>query len=124
MHLQELVGKGENAGYHNFLHFPQSFLTAISSVFLNFCSETLNIFFPGCSLILSQTTNFRLFQIERVSRRQFQVLLKWQKVPQRGRKHYGKRRNCALRAISPFPTVISKDLHSRHVKTKVCLGKH
>ena len=27
-----------------------------------------------------------------------------------GRKHCGKRRNCSLRAISPFPTVFSKDL--------------
>ena len=28
-----------------------------------------------------------------------------------------------LRAISPFPTVFSKDLHSRKVKTRACLGK-
>ena len=27
-----------------------------------------------------------------------------------GRKHCGKRRNCSLRAISPFPTVFSKGL--------------
>ena len=27
-----------------------------------------------------------------------------------GRKHYEKRRNCSLRAISPFPTVFSKGL--------------
>ena len=40
-----------------------------------------------------------------------------------GRKHCGKRRNCSLRAISPFPTVFSKDLYSRHVKTRACLGK-
>ena len=33
-----------------------------------------------------------------------------------GRKHCGKRRNCSLRAISPFPTVFSKDLYCRHVK--------
>ena len=33
-----------------------------------------------------------------------------------GRKHDGKRRNCSLRAISPFPTVFSKDLYCRHVK--------
>ena len=26
----------------------------------------------------------------------------------------GKRRNCSLRAISPFPTVFSKDLNCRH----------
>ena len=38
-------------------------------------------------------------------------------------KHCGKRRNCSLRAISPFPAVFSKDLYCRHVKTKACLGK-
>ena len=35
---------------------------------------------------------------------------------QKGRKHCGKRRYCSLRAISPFPTVFSKDY--RHVKTR------
>ena len=30
------------------------------------------------------------------------------KVLQTGRKHCGKRRNCSLRAISPFPTVFCK----------------
>ena len=39
------------------------------------------------------------------------------------RKHCGKKRNSSLRAISPFPTVISEDLYSRHVKTRACLGK-
>ena len=38
-------------------------------------------------------------------------------------KHCGKRRNCSLRAISPFPTVLSKDLSCRHVNTRACLGK-
>ena len=32
------------------------------------------------------------------------------------RKHCGKRRNCSLRAISPFPTVFSKDLYYTHVQ--------
>ena len=41
---------------------------------------------------------------------------KWQKVIQTGRKHCGKRRNCSLRAISPFPTVFSKGLFPRGVK--------
>ena len=40
-----------------------------------------------------------------------------------GRKHCGKRRNCSLRASSPFPTVFSKDLYYRHVKTRACLEK-
>ena len=33
-----------------------------------------------------------------------------------GRKHRGKRRNCSLRAISPFPTGFSKGLFSRGIK--------
>ena len=40
-----------------------------------------------------------------------------------GRKHCAERRNCSLRAISPFPTVFSGDLYCRHVKTSDCLGK-
>ena len=55
--------------------------------------------------------------------RQFQMGWKWQKVLQTGRKHCGKRRNCLLRAISPFPTVFAKGLYCRHVKTRACLGK-
>ena len=72
---------------------------------------------------LSQTTNFRLSQTQRVCRRRFQIRLKWQKVFQIGRKPCGKRRNCSLRAISTFPTVFSKDLSCKHVKTRACLGK-
>ena len=41
---------------------------------------------------------------------------------QTGTKHCGKRRNCSLRAISPFSTVFSKDLYCRHVEKKACLG--
>ena len=36
----------------------------------------------------------------------------------KGRKHCRKRRNCSLRAISPFPTVFSKRLYCRHEKKK------
>ena len=83
---------------------------------VNFCTN-------GLILTLSQTTNFRLFQTQRLCRRQFKTCLKWQKVLQKDRKHCGKRRNCSLRAISPFPTVFSKGLYCRHVKTRACLGK-
>ena len=31
--------------------------------------------------------------------------------------------NCLLRAISPIPTVFSKHLCGRHVKTRACIGK-
>ena len=75
----------------------------------------------GNGLTHYQTTKFRLFQTERVCRRQFQIGRKWQfqigqkwqKVIQTGRKHCGKMRNCSLRAIPPFPTVFSKGLFSR-----------
>ena len=69
-----------------------------------------------------QTTNFRLFQIERLYRWQFKIWRKSQKAIQTGRKHCGKRRNCSLRAISPFPTVFSKGLFPRGVKRCHCLG--
>ena len=58
-------------------------------------------------LTRSQTTNFRLFQTQRVCRRQFQIRWKWQKVFQTDRKNCEERRNCSSRAISPFPTVFS-----------------
>ena len=73
-------------------------------------------------LTLSQTTNFRLFQTERVCRRQFKIRQKWRKIIPSGRKHCGKRRNCSLRAISPFPTVFSKGLFPRGVKRCHCVG--
>ena len=39
-----------------------------------------------------------------------------------GRKHCGKRRNCSLRAISPFPTVFSKGLFPTGIKRCHCVG--
>ena len=68
------------------------------------------------------TTNFRLFQTERVCRQQFQIWQKWQKVILTGRKHCGKKRNCSFRAISPFPTVFSKGFFPRGVKRCCCVG--
>ena len=51
------------------------------------------------------------------------------KLQQNGRKfskwieNTGKRRNCSLRAISPFPTVFSRVLYCRHVKKKSLFWK-
>ena len=85
-----------------------------------FCAFFLSFFCQReewiCLLTHYQTTNFRFFQTERVCRRHFQIWWKWQKVNQMGRKHCGKRRNCLLRAISPFPTGFFKGLFSRGVK--------
>ena len=90
-------------------------------------SEKAKIFMAFYGLVngltLSQRTNFKLFETERLWRRQFKIWWKWQKVFPMGRKHCGKRRNCSLQAISSFPTVFSKDFYCRHVKTRACLGK-
>ena len=45
------------------------------------------------------------------------------KLSQMGGKHCGKRRNCLLQAISPFPTVFSKGLFPRGIKNCHCVGK-
>ena len=42
---------------------------------------------------------------------------------QTGRKHCGKRRNCSLRAISPFPTVFFKGLVLQTCKNQDLFGK-
>ena len=92
-------------------------------VFHNYISFVhQNVALCGKWLTHFQTTNFRLFQIERLCRRQFKTWRKWQKVIQTGGKHCGKRRNCLLRAISPFPTVFSKGLFHRGVKRCHCVG--
>ena len=76
------------------------------------------------------------FQTERVCRRQFLDSAKLKefaddnfKFDKNGRKSskrventVGKRRNCSLRAISPFPTVFSKGLFPRGVKRCHCVG--
>ena len=75
------------------------------------------------NLTISQTTNFRHFQFERVCRRQFQAYWKWQNVLQTGKKHCGKRRNCSLRASSPFFRSVFKRLVLQTHKNQGLFGK-
>ena len=104
--------------YCLFIFSMNSFLSLAPSTNATPAFSTLLFFWT-----LSQMINFRLFQTERVYRWQFQILRKWQNTIQTARKHYVNRRNCLLRAISPFPTLFSKDLYCRHVITKAYLGK-
>ena len=65
--------------------------------------------------------NFRLFQTERVCRRQFRIWWKWQKDIQTGRKHCGKRRNCSLRENFSFSHSVFKRLVSQGLqKVSLC----
>ena len=98
---------------------PSKILSSGNGLRSNYLLFTLyeilkSIFLPD--LTHYQKTNSRLSQTERVCRRRFQIWRKWQKVIQTSRKHCGKRWNCLLRAISPFPTVFSKGLFPRGVK--------
>ena len=61
------------------------------ATFISHCK----IFWYPWVLTYYQTTNFRLFQTERVCRQQFQIWRNRQEVLQTGRKHCGKRRNCS-----------------------------
>ena len=73
-------------------------------------------------LALSQTTNFRM-QNWKSKQTKILDLPKTAESSLKGRKHCGKMRNCLSQAISPFPTVFSKDLYFRQIKTRACLGK-
>ena len=73
-----------------------------------------------CQCPFPQTRNFRLFRMKEFADEKF----KFDENGRKGRKHCGKRINCSLRAISPFPTVFSKDVYCRHVKTMAFLGKN
>ena len=99
-------------------------LLTIGQKLFSFCSLILYQQFRLLTRLLThyQTTNFRLFQTERVCRRQFQIWRKWKKVIQTGRKHCGKRRNCSWRAISPFPTVFFKRLVSQGRQSVLLCG--
>ena len=55
-------------------------------------------------------TNFRLLQIKRLADNNFKFYIL------NGRKF-------SLRAISPFPRVLSEDFYCRLVETRVCLGR-
>ena len=71
-----------------------------------------------------EKTQFRLFQTQRVCRRKFLNLQEnGRKISKQVESTVGKGEIARLRAISPFPTVFSKDLYFRHVKTMACLVK-
>ena len=116
--FKEHSGKRRNCSWRAISPFPTMFSTRLenllpfssnskSSPANSFSLDWLKKLLFGNELTHYQTKNFRLFQTQRVFI-QFLIWQKWQKALQTGRKHCRKRRNCSLRAISPFPTVFSK----------------
>ena len=97
--------------------FKNKFFDDLNQIYTQQKTALLSTFnpFPNNSLDPSKLKEF--------AEDNFKFDEKWQKVLQMGRKHCGKRRNCSLRAISPFPFVFSIDWYNRHIKTSACLGK-
>ena len=77
----------------------------LSAIFIKFRIVVFKLFQFRKGLTLYQWTNYWLFQTERVCRRRFHVCWKFQKALQTSRKHWGKKRNYLLRAISRFHTM-------------------
>ena len=72
-------------------------------------------------LTLYQTTNFRLFQTERVCRRQFQIWRKWQKVIQMGKKTLWEKEKLLITSNFSFSQGVFKMLVSQgRQKVSLC----
>ena len=69
-------------------------------------------------------TNLDSSKLKEIADDNFKIDENGKKVLPHGKNHREKGRNYLLRAISPFPTAFSKDLHSRHVdRNQGLLGK-
>ena len=78
-------------------------------------------FFCVFNLTHYQTTNFRLFQTERVCRRQFHIRRKGQKVIQTVRKHCGKKEKLLVTSNFSFSHSVFKRLVSQgRQKASLC----
>ena len=75
-------------------------------------------------LTLPQTKkNLNCSKLKAYADYNFKFNLKWQKFFKSIENDVGKIINCLLQAISPFPTVFSKDLSCRNIKSRACLGQ-
>ena len=73
--------------------------------------------------LFTKRQNFRLVQIKRICSRQNKCERKIEIWFGKGRKHCGKRRKCWLPAFSPFPSMFSKGLSVRVIKSRTCVVK-
>ena len=71
-------------------------------------------------LTLYQTINVRLFQTERICRRQFQIWWKWQKVIQKGRKTLWEKEKLLVTSNFSFSHNVFKRLVSKGRFQKAC----
>ena len=117
--ISNIVWNWENAGNQHFLLFKQCFLKSwfpevkVWNCLVN--SITRQQILDSSTLKEFADDHFKFDENSRkLSKRVENTVGKG--------KHCGKRRNCSLRAISPFPTVFSKGLFPRGVKKCHCVG--
>ena len=115
---KNIVGKGDNAFYQHFIFFPlypQYFqmilFTVIKTLELWFMWQRFDPF-PKRQLIDSS-------KLKEFADDNFKFEEKWHKVSKRIENTVGKKRNCSLHGISPFPTLFSKDLFGKGLSYKI-----
>ena len=121
--VENFLGERENMGYQHFLLFQKCFQKPSSRVVKTWDCVVKS---QGLKCFLNPLQNCKFYILPNLKNciQQFQIWWKWLKILQRVGKHCEKRRNCSLWAISPFPTVFSKDMSSRYIKTRGLLEKH
>ena len=131
--FENTVGKGEIAQNKQFLLFTQCVLP-FWRIFWHFHQSKLlseNFRFESQQFVIwerlrrthltnYQTTNFKLFQNERVCRRQFQICRKWKKVIQTGRKHWEKEKSLNTSNFSLSHSVFNRLVSQRCQKVSLC----
>ena len=132
--FENTVRKGEIACNEQFLLFPQCFLPFRRTFFhfhqiQNCRLQTLSVW-KSLKLVVRERVIPLLkrqildsSKLKEFTGENLRINENGREVLQMIRKHCGKRKNCSLQAISLFPTVVSKDLSCRQVKTRPCLGK-
>ena len=112
--VESILRNGENISlYQHFLHFSQCVQGPSPSGSIKVWTECLRfMFLYDVSFSIMKEFADDNFKFDKNGRK----LLKWVKNT------VGKRRNCSLRVISPFPTVFSKGLFPRGIKRCHCVG--
>ena len=129
--FENIGGEWENADTQHFFCFPQCLLACHGkkSSFWIFHLQMLSIWtsLKFCCLVKSwpfpKRQNLDSSKLKEFADDILKFDINGRKFSKWVENTVGKKRNCSLWAISPFPTVFSKHLYCRQVKTRACLGK-
>ena len=106
--IENIVGKGENAGYQHFLLFPQSF-------------QKVSYAGLGKELTLSQTTNFRVLQTKGFADNNFKFDENGRKFTKRSENTVGKGGNAHYEQFLLFPQFFQRTCATDRLKPGLVL---